>query len=267
MKRGKSKPGKNTKFAIIFFAMIAIVVASSLIYKTASLIQRSRFDNHHRFNVLASDNKDMKILSFAPDENSISVLKIKGSKNNLDIYKFLGIPIDAKILTDRENFNKDISAFLSSSVLNYKDNRVGLTVVDILRLLLFSKTVKSNNIQSDELTTDLDEAERDKILASLFEDDKISGEKISIEIINAAGEYGLGNRIARLITNMGGNVLIVSTASDLEEKSRIYYSGKKIYTVQRLKNVLGVEVIDNNRQNIGEITIKIGNDYKNYFAY
>ena len=108
MKRGKDKSGKNTKFAIIFFVLIAIIVVSSLIYKTISLINRSRFDSHNRFNILVSDNKDIKVLSFAPNENLISALKIKSSKNNLDIYKFLEIPIDAKILTDSENFNKDI---------------------------------------------------------------------------------------------------------------------------------------------------------------
>lgn len=267
MKRGKSKSGKNTKFAIIFFVLIGVIVMSSLIYKAVSLVARSRFDNHHRFNVLLSDSKNIKILSFAPDENLISSLQIKDSNNNLDIYKFLEIPIDATILTDSENFNKDIPSLLGSAVLNYKDNHSGLTVVDVIRLLLFAKTVKTESVHSDELATDLDESERDKILAALFEDDKISNEKVSIEIINAAGEQGLGNRIARLITNMGGNVLIVSTSSDLENKSYISYKGKKIYTLEKLKNLLGFEMIDKNQQEIGDITIRLGKDYQNYNKY
>ncbi|MBI2031820.1 MAG: LytR C-terminal domain-containing protein [Candidatus Levybacteria bacterium] len=266
MKKKKDLSGKNTKFAIIFFAFIALIVFASLVYKTILLIGRSRFDSDNKFNVLVWDNKNIKVLSFSPDKGSISVLRIEGDRGEIDIYKFLEIPLDAHISTDSKNFNNDIKQLLSSAVLNSRDTKSDLNTADIVKLWIFLITVKEESIKEENLSINLDEAERDKILSEVFEEEKIAQEKINIEVVNSAGEYGLGNRIARLLTNIGGNVILVSTSQNLEEKSAIFYKGEQVYTLERLKKILRFNTQEN-KQTIGDITIRVGKDYNKFIKY
>lgn len=264
MKKKKKKTGKSTKFAIIFFVLIAFIVLVSLLFKIIVLIGQSRFDSRYRFNVLVWDNKNVKVFSFSPETDSISALLIRGDRRGLDLYKFLEIPIDAHIATNRNYFNKNIKQILISAVLDKRNTKSDLNSIDILKLWLFK--VKEGGIKEKELSVNLGENERDRILAEIFEEQRIAQEKVNIEIINSAGEYGLGNRIARLLTNIGGNVILVLTSQNLEEKSAIFYKDKRILTLERLKKILRFD-LNENKETFGDITIRLGKDYNRYIKY
>ena len=69
--------------------------------------------------------------------------------------------------------------------------------------------------------------------------------------------------MARLITNISGNVVLVSTSQNMQGKSVILYKGKKSYTLERLSKLLGFDVMENKSQSLADIAIQIGKDYKN----
>jgi len=263
MKR-KKNPGKNTKIAIVFFVIILFVVFLSLLHKAILLISESKFDGDHRFNILVWNKKNIKVLSFSPSEDKITILRIQGEKGGIDIYKFLEIPLDAHISTDYNNFNKNIKQLLIDVILDSRTTKSDLNVVDIVKLWLLQMKIK--DIKEEVLPINLDEEERDKILLSLFEEDRIASEKINIEIINSTEESGLGNRIARLVSNIGGNVMLVSTSQNQEEKSVLFYKKEKSFTFERLKKILPFP-IEENKQGIGDIIIRLGRDYNQYIGY
>ncbi|KKQ29054.1 MAG: hypothetical protein US43_C0009G0001, partial [Candidatus Levybacteria bacterium GW2011_GWA1_37_16] len=101
----------------------------------------------------------------------------------------------------------------------------------------------------------------------LASDTSIEKDHQTIRIINGTEVIGLGNRLARLITNMGGDVIIVATSDSLIKKSSILYIDKKTYTVERLQKVLGYEVAKEENNAISDITIVIGEDKLNSLPF
>lgn len=261
MARKKKDKGKNTKIGVYFFVFILGIIFISLLFKGFLIVKNSKFQDDSRFNFLISDNKDSEIISFLPQNHSVSVLKIEGNLEN--IHKFLEVPIDGEIRSASLVLNKPISQVLSNIFFGFGDIKTNLTFIDIFRIFLFTKTTSPGNFTQRTVSANLDEATLDKISQILFSDPKIADENLSVGIINATEEYGAGNRLARLISNISGNVVLVSTAPHQEDKSVILYSGKKTYTLRRLRKLLGFEVIENKSQSLADITIQIGKDYKN----
>ena len=105
--------------------------------------------------------------------------------------------------------------------------------------------------------------ELDRTVDHLVSDAFIEKDKQTIQIINATNVSGLGNRLAKLVTNMGGDVIIVATENNLRKKSTISYIDKKTYTVERLQKVLGYEAVKDANNAVSDITIIIGEDKVN----
>lgn len=267
MKRKKSKSGKNTKFAFIFFALVAGIAVFSLLFKVVLLINQSRFDNQHRFTISVWDNKNLEVISFSPNSHSISIVKLDGGVKNLNLYRFLEIPIDARIQADFINISESVPTLLASLLFKYKNINSDINVIDMAKLSLFAKTVSPDHIYQKRVSVLNDEAVSDKISSSLFSDEKITEENTRVEIVNASGVYGAGGRFARLVNNMGGNVVFVSTALNASRKSLILYSGKRTYTLERLEKLLGFPVEKNSEKFIGDVIIRIGEDNKTSIKY
>jgi len=261
MARKKKDQGKNTKIGIYFFVFILGIIFISLLFKGFLIVKNSKFQDDSRFNFLISNNKESEIISFLPQNHSISVLKVEGDVGN--IHKFLEVPIDGEVISASLVLNKPVPSIISNIFFGFKDIKTNFTVLDLFRIFLFTKTTSPGNFTTRNVSVNLDEAARDKISLILFSDPKISDENLSVEIINATAEYRVGNRLARLITNISGNVVLVSTSQNMQEKSVILYKGKKSYTLGRLSKLLGFEVIQNKSQGLADITIQIGKDYKN----
>ena len=260
MARKKKDQGKNTKIGIYFFVFILGVILISIILKGIVIVKNSRFQDDSRFNFLISNNKDSEIVSFLPQNHSVSVLKIEGEVKN--IHKFLEVPIDGEVTSSSLDLGKPVPLIISNVFFSFSDIKTNFTVLDLFRIFLFAKTTSPDNFTKRTVSANLDEATLDKISLTLFSDPKIADENLSIGIINGTEEYGVGNRLARLISNISGNVVLVSTAPHQEDKSVILYSGKKTYTLKRLGRLLSFEVIKNKSQGLTDITIQIGKDYK-----
>lgn len=81
----------------------------------------------------------------------------------------------------------------------------------------------------------------DKLVGKYFSDRSFVKERIKIEVLNATGELGLAKAVARMITNLGGEVISVSNAENTQEKSSMKCHGASIknsYTVHKLESIL-----------------------------
>ena len=185
--------------------------------------------------------------------------------------KLAAIPIDGFILVSNQNGQKyakqEVDSEIQSILLSYRDIKTDLTIIDVFRIWLFSKTLSSNSVSVKDIADFPNAVIEDKILSTLFNDYTFSQEKNSIEIINAADISGLGNRVARALTNMGGNVISVSTSDKTSQTSQILYFGDKTYTVEKLGKVLGLATFQTEKQGISDVTIILGKDSANYLPF
>lgn len=268
MKRKKKKPEGNTlRLAITFFVLVGLLLLGSALVKLATLIEKSHFDGAHRFTVefIPSDKSFARVISFAPDTRSISIVTISNAQAVPHIGKFLGVPIDAEVKNIRQAMpagrqDKNVVLQLQSLLFSYGSVETTLTPIDILRLFLFAKEVPSSSVATREISSSLDGASIDKISSSLFIDYTLSQENISVQIINGTEVSGLGNRLARLITSMGGNVVSVGTSDGLIKQSKITYQAKKTYTLEKLVKFLGFPSSIAEEKGIADIVLTIGED-------
>ncbi len=257
IRKKQNYSSNNLGMAFLFIGAIVVLIFASLVFKIAGVIQNSHFDGAHRFTVLMPK----EIVSFAPDDKSISVLKFSSN-----VGKTFLIPIDGKV-EGEVNLEKDISSKLKNILFHYRSVSTNMTIIDIARLWFFTKSVPSRAVTVKEAVLPLSDAESDKIAAGFFTDSAISLEHAAVAIKNGTEIAGLGNRLARLITNMGGNVLEVSTPDKNVEVSSIEYYGQKGYTVERLSKILGFTVQKAKNQTLSDITITIGKDKLNSLPF
>ena len=256
-KRGLKKPKGNLKLAGIFFAAVFVIFFISLLFKFLFVVRQSIYDSSQNFILEVSDEKNKEILLFLPN-HSISTLKIEGDTSNINVNKLVGIPQEGYLTTG--SLEDSASAIISKSILNYRNIKTNLTILDLLRLFLVSATVSQNQVQTKSVSINLDISEIDKTLSRFFVEEAIEKENNAIEIVNGTDVLGLGNRLARLVVNMGGNVVSVRTADKQTAVSGILYAGEKDYTVSRLSKVLGFKVEKTTYKTLADITIVIGLD-------
>lgn len=273
-RRKKQNSGHTLRLVVLFCVLVSMLVASSLTLKLLALMEKSAFDGQHRFTILSKN----QLISFAPDTKTMSILTV--SQNNTEIIsigKILGIPIDGSVTPQKEEYyyalkdGKDVSSVLKSVLLNVNAFETSLTVIDIARLWLYARSVPSYSVTTQQISIPLDtfepgeELSVDKISSLLFTDNKILEEKVSIQIVNGTGVLGLGNRLARLLANIGGNVVAVSTSDVPVDISTISYYGRKTYTVEKLSILLGVKPSLLEQREISDIVIVLGaNELKSF---
>jgi hypothetical protein len=176
--------------------------------------------------------------------------------------RLLAVPIDGFIASEFLNLDQAVRPLFMNATLNYNSLKTDLTIIDIFRIAMLTRAIPENSItvKKVRVTAGL---EADKIVGRLATDDLIEKDHQTIRIINGTDVFGLGNRLARLITNMGGNVIIVGTSDSPKKSSIISYIDKKTYTVERLQKVLGYKAVKEEDSEISDITIVIGDDKAN----
>ncbi|MBI4089754.1 MAG: LytR C-terminal domain-containing protein [Candidatus Levybacteria bacterium] len=263
MTKKKKVKYSNTKIAIVFFVLLAVIIGISLLFKLVLIVRQGQFDASKRFTLSVSNNKNLEVISLSPSTKSIVVFKLN---KNIALFKaaqFLEIPIDGRIIANSLDLNQKISLLFLRAILNYKDMQTNLTIIDLLKLLFFARSVPESDVNIKNIPQDLSGENIDKIVRRMISDEFIEKDNQTIQIINGTKVQGLGNRLARLVTNMGGDVIIVATSNSPKNKSSISYIDKKSYTIERLSKVLGMEAIKSAEFAIADITIIIGEDKAN----
>lgn len=260
MVKQKESRLRNTKIAIIFFVFLAFIVGVSLLIKLVLVIREGQFDDSRRFTLSVSNSTNNEVISLSPSTKSIAVFKLDKDIGPARSGQFLEVPIDGYLGSASLDLNQKIDSLFLNAALNYKNLQTNLTIIDLLKLLLFSRTVSQSAISTKNIPQDLSTTELDKIVGRLVNDELIEKDNQTIQIINGTDINGLGNRLARLVTNMGGDVIIVATENSPKKESIISYIDQKTYTVERLQKVLGYSAVRQTSNAISDITIIIGED-------
>lgn len=296
MKR-KKKPieNKNLKVALFFGLFVFLLIAISVVIKIFLMVTQSKFDGFHHFNLAVyytpekgSSAGYADVISFAPDTNSISVLKVSlvnrgedSSVKELNVGSILKIPVDANITLDESSKNlfsvsenKEVNPAIQKMFLSYRDLKTNLTIFDAVRIWIFTKQIPSHAVIIKNVSVSLTEEARieeniiaNRLVSQFFVDSSLMQEKVSIQIINGTGVLGLGNRLSKFITNMGGNVVAVSTADKITENSEISYFGKETYTLSKLSRILGLQATEMQKMAISDVTITLGKDSLSSLMY
>lgn len=256
----KNKKKSNMKLAGLFLLFVFGLIILSVVFNIIFLIKDSKFDGNHKFNIEFIANDNLSIVSFSPSTKSLTMLSIKdeGDKNN--IAKTLGIPIDGRIILKNNLSKNNLTLVMLKSVLPLGNKIQDLTLIDLIRLSLFSRTVPDGSFYERELSNKFNDAQKSTIVSLSFSDPAIYEENQTIEIINSAEVYGIGARLANLITHMGGSVILVSSGSKKEKTSKIMYSGELTYTVKKLSEYLNFPLEKTNKKSIADVIIIIGTD-------
>lgn len=265
-RKKKSLERNNLEVVIVFLFFVFGLLITSAVVKLLFLISESKFDGVHPVIVeIVSKKNKATILAFSPDRESISVLEISSDKAPNSLGKLLAIPIDGSIRF--KNDQAEEAYFSSSSVrssikelfFHFRDLDTNITVIDVLRLFMYSQAVSLGNITTKNTSLPQDQTAIDKISSAFFVDSFITSEKLSIEVINGTDMPGLANRLGRLLGNIGGNVITVGSSQKAIKISQISCFDEKKYTCKRLSKVLGFPIA-RGEFGISDVIIRIGED-------
>lgn len=254
----KETTSSNAKVAIIFFVFLAFVVGISLILKFVIILKNGQFDSSRSFNFSVTNGKNIEVISLTPSLKNITIFKFKENVNSTEAGRLLEIPIDGVIASDSLDLNQKVNPLLLRAVFNCNKLKTNLTILDLLRIALSARTIPETSVNTKIVSEG--GLGQDKILDNLIIDSLIERDHQTIQIVNGTDISGLGNRLARLITNIGGNVILVMTDNNPKKKSSITYIDKKTYTVERLRKILGYEVMRDPDNAMSDVTIIIGED-------
>lgn len=168
--------------------------------------------------------------------------------------------------------------------------KTDLTLWELLRLKIGLSNVRFDKVKELDLTkigalerenlpdgTQVlmtDPIKLDSVLSSYFMDPVIVSEGKTIAVFNATNKAQLAEKWARLITNLGGNVIITGNAMARLKKTRVW--GEKSLTLQRIRQIFGDLDCQNNSKcdtislseedvasSRAQINVFIGEDYLN----
>ncbi len=257
----KKNKQSNLNLAAAFVLVVFGLIVLSLFVKALFVFRDSRFDGSHNFIVGFVGEKQTKIASFSPQGKTISILDVDLALDKKKLSKALGVPIDGVIKLRDDNLQKeDISTVLLKSSFPFSKDVEGLTFVDTFRLSIFAKNVPSSSVYERIFPKSLNDSQKSTVLTLSFSDPTVFGENKNIQIINATDNYGLGTRLASLITNIGGNPVLVTTADEKLQKSKIIYYQDESYTVKKLSYYLDFPVEKIDEKGIADVIIVIGKD-------
>jgi len=262
----RTKNGNNLKLAGLFVVIVLGLIVISALFKFLLILEASKFDGSHSFIVSFVGKGNIQVASFSPQDRTLSILDVDSKYNYNDLSKSLEIPVDGTITLQDSNTN-NISSMLLKSTFSLGHSLKNLTALDAFRLLLFYKTISQNNIYVRKLSSDLNDAQKATIINLSFTDPSIYQENQAIQIINASDVRGLGSRLAALITNIGGNVVLVSTSDQVIQSSKIVYFGKESYTVKKMGDYLGISPESSSQKGVADVIITIGKDKAGSFNF
>ena len=173
--------------------------------------------------------------------------------------KLLGLPVDGFFTLPNQPGSDDLNRLILSwhhnplTIINFFSKaKTDLTPLEAFNLFIELSKVRSDKIisldlEQTELTKSklLPDSSRvlgiDVVNLNLFvrekmSDQQISKESINVAIFNATSHPGLAQEASRIITNLGGNPIIISNTESSNDKSLIIGSNNN-YTFKRLAQV------------------------------
>lgn len=213
----------------------------------------------------------------------------------MSLSKLVGLPIDGIIISQKSdgNLEEKITSWrknpftLTSFLTNIKTD---LTPLEMTKLIWSLRSVREDKLVSlDFATTSITESKLlpdssrvlgvdnirlDSFIRQNLSDDAITDENLTVGIFNATERAGLAAEVSRIVTNLGANVVILTTTQTPQETSRVIIKPEdnellETVTYQRLTQVFGPSCIKKPCQTTdskvnssrAQINIVLGEDY------
>lgn len=293
-KRTFGRKGRRFRYKQIFLITAFLAVAIFAL-KTYQFFQQAVWDGQNRVNLII-DAGNIFFASFDPKEENLLVVSIPsqtyaeapygfgaypfGALYNLgeiekkggevlllSAQEFFAAPVDAwiKIPPGHLNIDDEVSAKRQLTNLFQNIKRSNLTFLDRVRLWWQIRQVRADKVISLRLPSDELTAENiDSLLSSYLTEEEIREESLKIGILNSTGESGLGNRVGRLINNLGGAVIEIGNQDqELDHcliKTKKENLNKK--TVGRLRKIFSCQLEENDLlESRVDVIFIVGRDY------
>jgi hypothetical protein len=261
MRKSKKKEGnKNLHLGFYFGFVVLLIILVSIIFKIFDTVRRSEFDGNNLFTVAVISGNNTNIISVSPKESTLKRLTIKGLNTQKEL-NTAGIPYD-NLAEANENNSAATRSYFTKIIFHKDGFKSNLTILDLLKLSVYSQKTDGAGITEEEVDSS-DQTELDSLTSKWFQDPQILKENQNIEITNTTNTSGLGNRIAKQITNMGGNVVLVNSSPAPVKNSKIYYKTES-YTLEKLSNILEIPIEKKEVNALSDIVIEIGEDKENF---
>lgn len=180
--------------------------------------------------------------------------------------EFLGVPLDGYVLMENLKLKvgqdgEMVKKLLLSQIglLLKSSHKTNLTAWDLIMFWWQLKKIRPSKITLVDLgqldacsemtladgsrAVEVDPERLNQVVSQLFEDEKIGAEDLAISILNGTSRPGLAKRGARLISNLGGQVVeigdwqaVISNCQLRGAKSQV-----KSYTAQKLKSIFNCQ--------------------------
>lgn len=254
MNRTTRKEGKYMWLSLVFFVFLTFIVIIWIFSKLIFIIYESKINLETQFVIDFYNYNNNQIVLFKRQGN-IDIVSISGINHKVLPATF-EIPVDefvsSNYLVNQSNFSK----FFNKEILSNNS----FNLIDKAKIFyLLNKSKVSFYLLPKKISP------KNSLISSIFIDPSIYLENKTIAIINATGQNGYADNLANLITNMGGNVISMTAAPYIINKSAIVYTNTQSYTLDRINKILNFSVKkDMHSQNsIADITINIGKDQIN----
>jgi hypothetical protein len=266
-KEETDKEAHSIRTLALYGLLVFLVVLVSFLFRAYSIVQSSKFDGQHRFTLAVGEGtRAYGLLSFEPETASVSLLTFSNGSSIpfSELNRKAGIIPDGYIKTSYPlEMHTTIPSLLQSFIFHNNSIVKNVTIYDLMRFYFFASKIPASTISTQELKLSADAGTFNKEVSLLFKDTFFSQENVSIQIVNAADQSGLGSRLGRVIDNIGGTVVSVKTAVTPEMKSRLQYNGHETYTLEKLHSFLLIRPEVQKAQAVADIVIVIGKDMAN----
>lgn len=260
MRKAQKKEGsKNLHLGFYFGILVFFIILVSVAFKIFDTVKSSKFDGNNFFTVAVVTGTDTHVISVSPKESNLKKLVVKDAKTSNEL-RDLGIPYDS-LGQANENISASPKSYFTKILMHKDGFKSDLTIIDIVRLSLFSQKADGSRIEEQEIASD--DQGVDGVVSKWFEDPQILKDDLNIEITNTTPVPGLGNKFAKAITNMGGSVVLVNSSPNPVKTSKIYYKNDS-YTLDKLSKILDIPIEKKEVSPISDIVIEIGEDKGEY---
>ena len=247
--RSKPKESQTIGMGILFIILIIFLVVISVSFKVFNLIQESKFDGKTNYNLLYGVGNKWEVLSLSPSNQSIEILDMEGNSSQLVT---LGIPYDMYLGMSEQVTPDNIKSQITPLLISLHTNPF-----DFFKIVTFVNSVNPGSIQ--EVSINLSDPQNPKTVSGIFSNTNISNENLNIEVLNATGQSGVGSYFAKMLTNIGGNVILVSTQNNISKSSEIITLDSNSQTAEKISKILGVKIIKQ-KPDLSDIKLVIGED-------
>lgn len=192
---------------------------------------------------------------------------------------FVGVPVDAYVTSSRDN--RDAKAFFRSLDFIFRDQSdlnlwERITFARNFSSVRFDRIKRIDVLEVAQKTTLADGStglvvlpeQLDSLLSGTLNWDSLVNERVRVDVVNSTEVAGLGNRAARVLSNIGVSVVSVDS-SDKSIKSCQVIANKDVQkskTVMLIKSVFNCEIASGHTNNLWDAQIILGSDYADRFS-